>query len=99
MGRHTKGRLIKLAAKSAEAKLDGPVPELSNLKMQFLDVPGSVYAKIVGPANGSDTGVCLRFTSVAPESEKFLRGLLEPKPPEVALVKKSAAEKRSAASA
>lgn len=94
-----KGRLTKLAAKSAEAKLDGAVPELSNLKMQLLDVPGSVYAKIVGTVDGSDTGVCLRFSSVPPETESFLRGLLAPKPAEVALKKTQASRQRSASSA
>jgi adenylate cyclase len=95
------GCLTKLAAKSAEAQLAAPVPELSNLKMQTdrdgKDVLGAIYAKIVGTVDGSDRDVTLRFTSVAPEGEKFLRGLLEPRPAEAA-PPKTAARKRSAAS-
>jgi PAS domain S-box-containing protein len=104
------GSLTKLATKTAEARLDGPVPELSNLKMRLAgaageEIPGAVYAKIVGTAPGSDIDVSLRFTSVAPESEKVLRALLKSKPAEAenpaletAPAKPALAKKRAASS-
>ncbi len=76
-----KGSLTKLSAKGAEARLETPVPALSNVKMHLLDsdgreVPGSLYGKIAGAVTGTRTDFSIRFTSVSPEVETLLRGLL-----------------------
>jgi adenylate cyclase len=71
------GCFTKLSAKAAEAKLSSPVPALSNLRMHVIGadgepMPGSLYGKVMGPANGTGTDFALRFTSVSPEIEAFL---------------------------
>jgi hypothetical protein len=77
-----RGRLIKLSAKAAEARLESPVPALSNLEMRFAgtegqELPGALYGKVV-KTFGSTTDSYIRFTSVSPEIETFLGGLLAP---------------------
>ena len=68
-----KGTLTKLSLKAAEARLENPVPTLTNLKMHLT---GTLYAKVVGTVAGSSTDFSFRFTSVSPEVETFLRVLL-----------------------
>jgi hypothetical protein len=51
-GESYKGTSTKLSLKTAEVRLEKPVPILSNLKMQFVgnegqDIPGALYAKVV----------------------------------------------------
>jgi adenylate cyclase len=75
-----KGTLTKLSLKAAEARLENPVPTLTNLKMHLIgtdvqEIPGTLYAKVVGTV-GSSTDFSFRFTSVSPEVETFLRVLL-----------------------
>jgi hypothetical protein len=70
----------KLSLKAAEARLENPVPTLTNLKMHLIgtdvqEIPGTLYAKVVGTV-GSSTDFSFRFTSVSPEVETFLRVLL-----------------------
>lgn len=55
-----------------------PFPPLSNLKLHFVgkdgeQVPGSLYGKVLSPVPGMSTGVFIRFTSVPPEIDVFLR--------------------------
>ena len=74
-----KGSFTKLSPKGAEAILEQPVPNFSNLKVQILDtdgkeIPGALYAKVVGAVSGSSTCVSVRFTSMSPEIGTFLRG-------------------------
>jgi hypothetical protein len=74
--------LIKLSRKWAEVRLEKPVPILSNLKMQLvnssgLEVPGTLYCKVLGAAPEGSTGFSIRFTSVSPELDMFLREPLE----------------------
>ena len=76
-----KGTLTKLSLKAAEARLENPVPTLTNLKMHLIgtdvqEIPGTLYAKVVGTVAGSSTDFSFRFTSVSPEVETFLRVLL-----------------------
>jgi len=78
-----RGRLMKLSARAAEVRLESPVPTLSNLEMHFIDtegqeIPGALYSKVMEPA-GSNTDCYIRFTSISPEIETFLGGLLTPK--------------------
>ncbi|MGH6833360.1 MAG: PAS domain-containing protein, partial [Methyloceanibacter sp.] len=72
------GRFTKLSAKAAEAHLSNPVPALSNLRMYFVgadgqQIPGSLYGKVMGTAPGTSTDFSVRFTSIPPEIEAFLR--------------------------
>ena len=81
-GEMFKGSLTKLSPKQAEARLENPVPNLSNLNMHIIDtdgqeIPGTLYGKVVGTIPGSSTGFSVRFTSMSPEIETFLRGLLK----------------------
>jgi hypothetical protein len=73
--------MTKLSPKRAEVRLEKPVPVLSDLKLQLAaadgkDVPGALYAKVVGVDPGSTDGFSVRFTSSSPEIETFLRKLL-----------------------
>jgi adenylate cyclase len=79
-GEMFKGSLTKLSRKGAEARLENPVPTLSNLKMHLIgaegqEMPGALYGKVVGTVPGSSTDFSVRFTSVPPEIETLLRGL------------------------
>jgi adenylate cyclase len=82
LGRESnKGALTKLSLKGAEARLENSLPTFSNLKMHLLDtegreVPGAVYGKVVGTVPVSKMLFSIRFTSVSPEIETLLRGLL-----------------------
>jgi hypothetical protein len=72
------GRFTKLSAKAAEAHLSNPVPPLSNLRMYLVgadgqQIPGSLYGKVMGAAPGASTDFSVRFTSIPPEIEAFLR--------------------------
>jgi adenylate cyclase len=76
----SKGSLIKISCKAAEAQLDNPVPPLSNLKMRLLgkdgkELPGTLYGKVLGLAAGNGKDFSIRFTSISPEIENLLRDL------------------------
>jgi adenylate cyclase len=80
-GETFKGSLTKLSPKQAEARLEHPVPNLSNLKMHLIgtdgqEIPGALYGKVVGTVPGSSTDFSVRFTSMSLEIETFLRDLL-----------------------
>ena len=80
-GALSKGVLTKVSLKGAEVGLENPVPALSNLKMHLVgsggeQLPGTLYGKVIGPLPGTSTGVSLRFTSVSPEIDAFLRTLI-----------------------
>ena len=73
-----KGTFIKLSRKEAEAHLDHPVPNFTDIKMHLIgkdgqDIHGSLYGKVVGTVPGSKARFSVRFTSVSPEIETFLR--------------------------
>ena len=75
-----RGRLMKLSVKAAEARLENPVTNLSNLEMHLIgtegqEIPGALYGKVV-QTMGSNTDCYIRFTSISPEIETFLGGLL-----------------------
>jgi hypothetical protein len=80
-GALSRGLLSKVSLKVAEARLANPVPPLSNLKLHIIradgtQIPGSVYGKVLGSLPTISNGVTIRFTSIAPEIEIFLRGLV-----------------------
>jgi len=73
-----KGSITKLSPREAEARLENPVPALSNLRITFLgadgrEVSGALYGKVVGTVAGNDTSCSVRFTSMSPEIETLLR--------------------------
>ena len=76
-----KGFLTKISSKSAEGRLEKPVPPLSNLKMHLVgedgtQQPGTFYGKVLGPVSGKGNSVSIRFTSVPPEIEASLRSIM-----------------------
>jgi adenylate cyclase len=71
------GRLVKLAAKSAELQTDEPVAALSNLKLHLIHphgeaVPGDLFAKVLGAPNAMARRVVIHFTSVPQAVRTFL---------------------------
>ena len=77
-GALSKAVLTRVSLKAADARLANPVQPLSNLKMHFIGSdgtqnPGSIYAKVLGPVPGTTAGVSIRFTSVPPEINEFLK--------------------------
>jgi len=80
-GETFKGSLTKLSPKQAEARLEHPVPNLINVRMYLIgtdgqEIPGALYGKVVGTVPGNSKGFSVRFTSMSPEIETFLRDLL-----------------------
>jgi adenylate cyclase len=78
-----RGSLTKLSSKRAVARLERPAPLLSNLKMHPVDtkgqdIPGALYAKVVGTVEGTSTDFSIHFTSSSPEIKAFLRARLLP---------------------
>ena len=66
-GKIAKGGLTKVSRKGAEARLEAPVPNLSNLKMRLIgsggkEIPGTLYGKVTGAVPGSSSGFAIRFT-------------------------------------
>jgi len=75
-----KGSFTKLSLKEAEARLENPVPILTNLKMllpasENQPLSGVLYGKIVETVAGSSADFLIRFTSISPEAETFLRAM------------------------
>jgi len=79
-GEVLKGSLTKLAStKGGEARLERPVPALSDLKIILNDnagkeIRGALYGKVVGTAPDGGGTYSVRFTSMSPEIAAFLRG-------------------------
>ena len=72
-----KGMLTKLSRKAAEAILDHPIGNLTNIKIHLMqdgrEIPGSLYAKVIDAVAGSGNTFFLRFTSISPEIDRFLQ--------------------------
>lgn len=91
-----KGGFTKLSAKQAEARLEHPVPALTNLKMHLIDadgreIAGALYGKVVESVPGGSMGLSIRFTSMSPEVATFFRGLLGKSRAETLLKKEAVA--------
>ena len=76
-----KGSVTKLSLKEAEARLEAPVPLLTNLQMRLSnidggEIPGVAYGKVIEVVPGSGLDVRIRFTSMPPSITTFLRDLL-----------------------
>jgi adenylate cyclase len=70
-----KGSLTKLSPKQAEARLETPVPDWSNLKVHLigadgLEVPGTLYGKVVGMVAGN-AGAFYLPSSCRPRLRRF----------------------------
>ncbi len=77
----SKGSLVKLSSKGAEARLASPVPLLTNLEILLMgstgeEIPGTLYAKVVEVLPERSTDFSVRFTSMSPQIETFLYSLL-----------------------
>jgi adenylate cyclase len=72
-----KGMLTKLSRKAAEAILDHPIANLTNIKVHLTqdgrEVSGALYAKVIDAVAGSSNVFFLRFTSISPEVDRFLQ--------------------------
>ncbi len=95
-GESHRGAFTKLARKWAEARLETPVPPLSNLKMRLIgadgqELPGTLYGKVVASVPGSSSRFSVRFTSVPPEIDAALRELIAAAVPEAAAASASLA--------
>jgi PAS domain S-box-containing protein len=81
-GAAAKGRLLRVSTKCGEVRLEKAVPSFSNLKMRLIgtggkEVPGTLFAKVLGTLQGTRTDVAIRFTSVPPEIQTFLSSLMD----------------------
>ena len=70
-------------------RLERPVQTLSNLNIHLIgrngqQIPGTLYAKVIGPAPGEGARYSVRFTSISPDIEGFLRTFLEAGPNPIA---------------
>jgi adenylate cyclase len=92
-GEMSKGGITRISLKEAVVRLARAVPTLGNLNMHLMGkdgqrIPGTLYAKVLGPAPGEGARYSVRFTSVSPEIEAFIRAHLEaglnPVPPKAA---------------
>ena len=75
------GSFVKLLGKGGEVCSTYPVAPLSDLKIRLIgphgvEIPGDLYAKVVGKATDTGASFAVRFTSVPPEVAMFLRGFL-----------------------
>jgi adenylate cyclase len=75
------GSLVKLSAKDGEVRSEHPVEPWSDIKIQLLssdgeDLPGDLYAKVMGCLSEGSRGFAVHFTSVPPEVAAFFERLL-----------------------
>ena len=81
------GSLVKLSAKDGEVRSDHAVEPWSNIKLQLMsnngeELPGDLYAKVMGPIPEGSHGFAVHFTSVPPEVAAFFERLLATCAPE-----------------
>ena len=71
------GRIVKLAARTAELHVDQPVAAFSNLRLHLRRptgevVPGELFAKVVETLSEDASRVVVRFTSIPETARTFL---------------------------
>jgi adenylate cyclase len=76
-----RGSLTRLSIRRAEVRLEAPVPIFSNMELLLTGtegkrVSGSLHCKVVGAMAGGDERFSVHFTSMSPEVETFIRGLV-----------------------
>jgi len=67
------GRFVKLSVKGGEVRSEHPVPPLSNIRIQLVDLngaelPGDLYGKVVENLGESPPRFSVRFTSIPSEA-------------------------------
>lgn len=75
------GSLVKLSAKDGEVCSEHPVESWSDIKIQLMsnnphELPGHLYAKVMGPLSEGSRGFAVHFTSIPPDVGVFLEHLL-----------------------
>jgi hypothetical protein len=81
------GSFVKLSVKGGEIRADDPVMPLSNLRIQLTglngeEIPGSLYAKVLGRPTDIRASFSIRFTSIPPAIAAFFRRLEASRPRE-----------------
>jgi hypothetical protein len=81
-GEMSPGGITRISLKEAVVRLERAVPTLGNLNIHLIgrggqQIPGTLYAKVLGPAPGEGARYSIRFTSISPEIEAFIRTFLE----------------------
>jgi adenylate cyclase len=79
------GSFVKLSVKGGEIRADDPGMPLSNLRIQLTglngeEIPGSLYAKVLGRPTDRRASFAVRFTSIPPAIVAFFRGLAASRP-------------------
>jgi adenylate cyclase len=80
------GSLVKLSAKDGEVRSDYAVEPWSNIKLQLMsnngeDLPGDLYAKVMGALTEDAPGFAVHFTSIPPQVATFFERLLAARAP------------------
>src|SRR5262249_52620870 len=75
------GSLVKLSAKDGEVRSDYAVEPRSNIKLQLMsndgeELPGDLYAKVMGALTEDAPGFVVHFTFIPPEVVTFFQRLL-----------------------
>jgi adenylate cyclase len=75
------GSLVKLSTKDGEVHSEHAVEPLSDIKIQLMsdkgeELPGDLYAKVMGTLSEDSRGFAVHFTSVPPEVAAFFQRLL-----------------------
>jgi len=75
------GSFVKLSSEGREVRSAHAVALFSDLKMQLLgthgeEIPGDLYAKVVGEPPDTGAAFAVRFAAVPTEVAAFLRGFL-----------------------
>jgi adenylate cyclase len=75
------GSLVKLSAKDGEVRSDYAVEPWSNIKLQLMsnngeELPGDLYAKVMGVLTEDAPGFAVHFTFIPPEVATFFQSLL-----------------------
>jgi adenylate cyclase len=75
------GSLVKLSAKDGEVRSEHAIETWSDIKIQLMsdkgeELPGDLYAKVMGALPEGSQGFAVHFTSVPPEVAAFFARLL-----------------------
>jgi adenylate cyclase len=75
------GSLVKLSARDGEVHSPHPVDVWSNIKIQLIssngeELPGDLYAKVMGAHSEDQPGFVVHFTSIPPQVTVFFERLL-----------------------
>jgi adenylate cyclase len=75
------GSLVKLSAKAGEVRSDHAVESWSDIKLQLMssegeELPGDLYAKVMGAGTQDAPGFAVHFTSIPPQVARCFERLL-----------------------